>query len=125
MAHATYATRVHAVDSTYELYRAHYSKRPRKVATVDGRDLDVTASVGLAASLLALLAEPSERVTHLVYAFDHTIRSSGTISTPAAKTTRGSRPASPRSSGWSSGSSRRSGCECSPSRSRQTTPSRR
>lgn len=75
MAHATYATRVHAVDGTYELYRAHYSKRPRKVATVDGRDLDVTASVGLAASLLALLAEPSERVTHLVYAFDHTIRS--------------------------------------------------
>lgn len=70
-----YATHVHAVDGTYELYRAHYSKRPRKVATVDGQELDVTATVGLTASLLALLADASERVTHLVYAFDHTIRS--------------------------------------------------
>ena len=70
-----YATRVHAVDGTYELYRAHYSKRPRKVATVDGEELDVTATVGLTASLLALLADAKARVSHLVYAFDHTIRS--------------------------------------------------
>ncbi len=71
------AIRVHAVDGTYELYRAHYSQRPRKLAPIGaaGAPLDVTATVGLTASLLALLADPRAAVTHLVYAFDHTIRS--------------------------------------------------
>jgi 5'-3' exonuclease len=67
--------RIHVVDGTFELYRAEFSKRPRKVANVNGRDLDVTATVGLVSSLLMLLSDASERVTHLAYAFDNPIRS--------------------------------------------------
>ena len=67
--------RIHAVDGTFELYRAEFSKRPRKVAKVNGRELDVTATVGLVSSLLTLLDDPHERVTHLAYAFDNPIRS--------------------------------------------------
>ena len=64
--------RLHLVDGTFELFRAHFSKRPGHAAP-DGRDLK--ASVGLASSLLALLHDPAERVTHLAVAFDHPIRS--------------------------------------------------
>lgn len=64
--------RLHLVDGTFELYRAHYSKRPGHTGP-DGRDLKAT--VGLASSLLALLREPAEAVTHLAIAFDHPIRS--------------------------------------------------
>lgn len=65
------ATRLHLIDGTYELYRAHYSKRPGH--EVGGRDLKAT--VGLAASLLALLQEEAEAVTHVAIAFDNPIRS--------------------------------------------------
>lgn len=64
--------RLHLVDGTFELYRAHFSKRPGH-AGPDGRDLKGT--VGLASSLLALLRDPGEAVTHLAIAFDHPIRS--------------------------------------------------
>lgn len=64
--------RLHLVDGTFELFRAHYSKRPEH-AGPDGRDLK--ASVGLAGSLLALLHDPAEAVTHVAVAFDHPIRS--------------------------------------------------
>jgi 5'-3' exonuclease len=64
--------RLHLVDGTFELFRAHFSKRPGHTAP-DGRDLK--ASVGLASSLLALLHDPAERVTHVAVAFDHPIRS--------------------------------------------------
>jgi 5'-3' exonuclease len=64
--------RVHLVDGTFELFRAHYSKRPPRVAP-DGRDLKAT--VGLAESLLALLRDPTEAVTHVAIAFDNPIRS--------------------------------------------------
>lgn len=64
--------RLHVVDGTYELYRAHYSKRPEHRAP-DGRD--VKATVGLAASLLALLKDPVEAVTHIGVAFDNPIES--------------------------------------------------
>jgi len=67
--------RIHAVDGTFELYRAEYSKRPRKIAKLGGRELDVTATVGLVSSLLTLVGEAGEKVTHLVYAFDNPIRS--------------------------------------------------
>lgn len=67
--------RIHAVDGTYELYRAEYSKRPRKIVKRGGVDVDVTATVGLLASMVALLADTNERVTHLAYAFDNPIRS--------------------------------------------------
>ena len=50
-----YATRVHAVDGTYELYRAHYSKRPRKVATVDGEELAALDDASFVGAILALV----------------------------------------------------------------------
>ena len=64
--------RVHLVDGTYELFRAHFSKRP---GHRDAAGRDRKATVGLAASLLALLQDESERVTHLAVAFDNPIRS--------------------------------------------------
>lgn len=64
--------RLHVVDGTYELYRAHYSKRPGKVAP-DG--LDVKGTAGVVSSLLSLLADRDEAVTHLAVAFDNPIES--------------------------------------------------
>jgi 5'-3' exonuclease len=66
------AARLHLVDGTYELFRAHYSKRPDHRAPAGW---DAKATVGVAASLLALLADPSEAVTHIAVAFDNPIRS--------------------------------------------------
>jgi 5'-3' exonuclease len=64
--------RLHLVDGTYELYRAHYAPRPGHV-TPAGQD--AKATVGVVASLLALLHDPAEAVTHLAVAFDNPIRS--------------------------------------------------
>ncbi len=64
--------RVHLVDGTFELFRAHYSRRPSRTAP-DGRD--VKATVGLVSSLLALLDDAEEAVTHLGVAFDRPIES--------------------------------------------------
>ncbi|MFL5348438.1 MAG: 5'-3' exonuclease H3TH domain-containing protein [Hyalangium sp.] len=64
--------RLHLVDGTYELYRAHYSPRPGHNAP-GGQD--VKATVGVMSSLLALLHEPDEAVTHIAVAFDNPIRS--------------------------------------------------
>ncbi len=61
---------IHLIDGTYELFRAHYSPRPGRVAP-DGRD--VKAAHGLAQSLIALLGR--DGVTHLAVAFDTVIRS--------------------------------------------------
>lgn len=58
--------RLHLVDGTYELYRAHYSKRP---------DRPQKATVGLASSLLSLLDDAKEAVSHVAVAFDNPIRS--------------------------------------------------
>jgi 5'-3' exonuclease len=58
--------RLHVVDGTYELFRAHFSKRP---------DRDSKATVGLAASMLALLHDDQEAVSHVAIAFDNPIRS--------------------------------------------------
>lgn len=63
--------RLHLVDGTYELFRAHFSHRPEHVH--DGRDLKAT--VGLAGAMLALLGDAAEGVTHLAVAFDNPIRS--------------------------------------------------
>jgi 5'-3' exonuclease len=63
--------RVHLVDGTYELFRAHFSRRPPH--TFEGRDLKAT--VGLASSMLALLHDDGEAVSHLAIAFDNPIRS--------------------------------------------------
>src|SRR5262245_33663900 len=64
--------RLHLVDGTYELFRAHYSKRPDHRAPAGW---DAKATVGVASSLRALLADPAEAVTHLAVAFDNPIRS--------------------------------------------------
>jgi len=60
--------RLHLVDGTFELFRAHYSKRPA-FRGPDGRDLKAT--VGLAQSLLFHVV--NEGVTHLAVAFDNPI----------------------------------------------------
>ncbi len=64
--------RLHLVDGTYELYRAHYAPRPGHLAP-SGRD--VKATVGIVESLLALLHDQHEAVTHIAVAFDNPIRS--------------------------------------------------
>jgi len=64
--------RLHLVDGTYELFRAHYSKRPSHTAPAGW---DAKATVGVVSSLLALLHDPAEAVTHLAVAFDNPIRS--------------------------------------------------
>src|SRR5713101_3274394 len=64
--------RLHLVDGTYELFRAHFSKRPDRRSR---QGQDVKATAGIASSLIALLSDPSEAVTHLAVAFDNPIRS--------------------------------------------------
>ena len=58
--------RLHVVDGTFELFRAHFSGRPASPRK---------ATVGLVASMLALLQDKSEQVTHIAIAFDNPIRS--------------------------------------------------
>ena len=62
--------RLHRIDGTVELFRAHYSKRP-DYRTADGMDSQATR--GLAESLLRLLKDPNEQVTHCAVAFDNPI----------------------------------------------------
>ena len=62
--------KIHLVDGTYELFRAHYSPRPGRSAPGGS---DVKATHGLAQSLIALLNQPE--VTHVAVAFDSVIRS--------------------------------------------------
>jgi 5'-3' exonuclease len=64
--------RLHLVDGTYELFRAHFSPQPGRVSSA-GKS--IKATVGLASSMLGLLADSAERVTHLAVAFDNPIRS--------------------------------------------------
>jgi 5'-3' exonuclease len=61
--------KVHLVDGTYELFRAHYGAPP--AAGADGAAAGATR--GLLHTLLALLASPG--VTHVACAFDHVIES--------------------------------------------------
>ena len=81
--------RLHVVDGTYELYRAHFSKRPGKVAP-DG--LDVKATAGVVSSMLSLLADQYEDVTHLAVAFDNPILSFRNSMFPGYKTGEGMEP---------------------------------
>ena len=64
--------KLHVVDGTFELFRAHFSKRPGHTAR-DGRS--VKASYGLASSMLWLLEEPEEAVSHIAIAFDNPVES--------------------------------------------------
>jgi len=64
--------RLHVVDGTWELFRAHFSKRPghRNPA---GKEMK--AVVGIVQSMLGLLHDEGEAVTHAAVAFDNPIRS--------------------------------------------------
>lgn len=64
--------RLHLVDGTYELFRAYYSRRPPHRGP-DGSDNKAT--LALASSMLSLLHDPGEAVTHVAVAFDNPIRS--------------------------------------------------
>lgn len=64
--------RLHLVDGTYELFRAHFSPRPDHRAPAGW---DAKATVGVVSSLLSLLHESAEAVTHIAVAFDNPIRS--------------------------------------------------
>jgi 5'-3' exonuclease len=64
--------RLHLIDGTYELYRAHFAPRPGHLAPAGH---DAKATVGVVESLLSLLHDPNEAVTHLAVAFDNPIRS--------------------------------------------------
>src|SRR3954447_25343063 len=81
--------RLHLVDGTYELYRAHYSKRPDHRAPAGW---DAKATVGVVSSLLSLVADPGEAVTHVAVAFDNPIRSFRNDIFPAYKSDEGVPP---------------------------------
>jgi 5'-3' exonuclease len=68
----TTPARLHLIDGTFELYRAHFAKGPPRRAP-DGTD--VKATLGLLASLVALVEDAAEAVTHVAIAFDNPIRS--------------------------------------------------
>jgi 5'-3' exonuclease len=79
---------LHLVDSTYELFRAHFSPRPPVV----GRDGMVLSGVsGIVEQLLYLLREQGG--THVACAHDRTIRSFRNERYPGYKTEEGMDPA--------------------------------
>ncbi len=64
--------RIHLIDGTWELFRAHFSPRPSHTSP-SGKDNKAT--LGVVQSLLALLHNEAEDVTHIAAAFDNPIRS--------------------------------------------------
>ena len=81
--------RLHLVDGTYELFRAHFAPRPDH-RDPSGRDRKATA--GIVESLLALLRDEAEAVTHLAVVFDNPIRSFRNDLYPAYKSDEGVPP---------------------------------
>ncbi|HEX6945863.1 MAG TPA: 5'-3' exonuclease H3TH domain-containing protein [Acidimicrobiia bacterium] len=79
--------RLHLLDGTYELFRAHYGRRDTFTAR-DGSDLKAT--VGVMDSTLALLREPG--VTHLAASFDTVIESFRNDMFPGYKSSAGMDP---------------------------------
>lgn len=61
--------KVHLVDGTFELFRAHFGVPPAR----DAQGRPVGALRGILATMLSLLREPE--VTHVACAFDHVIES--------------------------------------------------
>lgn len=61
--------KIHLVDGTYELFRAHFGAPPKKATN----GMEVGATLGLLRSMLLLLSDPE--VTHVAVAFDHVIES--------------------------------------------------
>jgi 5'-3' exonuclease len=83
-------TRLHLVDGTFELFRAHFAKRPDHL---DPQGRDRKATLGVAQSLLWLLEETEEAVTHVAVAFDNPIRSFRNDLFPFYKSDEGMEPA--------------------------------
>ena len=75
--------KVHLVDGTYELFRAHFGTPP----TTAPHGRPVGATLGLVRSLLSLLRESG--VTHVACAFDHVIESFRNDLFPGYKTSEG------------------------------------
>ena len=65
-------TRLHVIDGTFELFRAHYSKRPGQTAP---NGMNVKGTLGVLGSLIALLDDPDEACIHLAVAYDNPIES--------------------------------------------------
>ena len=61
--------KIHLVDGTYELFRAHFGAPPKKAP--NGQE--VGAALGLVRSMMLLLSDPE--VTHVAVAFDHVMES--------------------------------------------------
>lgn len=78
--------KIHLVDGTYELFRAHFGALPKKAP--DGRE--VGATLGLVRSMMLLLSDPE--VTHVAVAFDHVVESFRNKMYPSYKTGEGVDP---------------------------------
>jgi 5'-3' exonuclease len=78
--------KIHLVDGTYELFRAHFGAPPKK--SPDG--MEVGATLGLIRSMMLLLSDPE--VTHVAVAFDHVIESFRNKLYPAYKSSAGVDP---------------------------------
>jgi 5'-3' exonuclease len=61
--------KIHLVDGTYELFRAHFGAPPKKSSSGQ----EVGATLGMLRSMLLLLSDPE--VTHVAVAFDHVVES--------------------------------------------------
>lgn len=64
--------RLHLLDGTYELFRAHFSPGPSRTSP---HGADVKAAYGCVRQVMALLDDGDEAVTHLAVAFDNPIES--------------------------------------------------
>ena len=82
--------RLHLVDGTFELFRAHYGKRPDRVSP---SGMDVKATVGVLASLIGLLQDAAEQATHVAVAFDNPVESFRNTLFAGYKTSAGMDPA--------------------------------
>jgi 5'-3' exonuclease len=82
--------RLHVVDGTFELFRAHASARPPH-RSPEAKDLKAT--LGVVQSLFALLKDPEEAVTHIAVAFDNPIASFRNRLFPGYKSDEGVDPA--------------------------------
>ena len=78
--------KIHLVDGTYELFRAHFGAPPKQ--TPDG--VEIGATLGLVRSIMLLLSDPE--VTHIAVAFDHVIESFRNKLYPGYKSSEGVDP---------------------------------
>lgn len=82
--------RLHLVDGTWELFRAHYAKRP---GHLDPKGRERKAAVGVVYSMLRLLEQDEkEKPTHIAIAFDNPIESFRNELFPGYKTSAGIDP---------------------------------